>query len=714
MTSAPRSARIIPQVGPITMCVNSITRTPESGRSLRSKVVAPWSRQGAAAAAARKARGGRRAGPASSATTLDLPESSAYASKRPSAAAQRRRWRSLHRYEGPPLSDSADRQASGHWAMATSAFAASSSLPRPARWAAWVVAGIAALLLVLVLVLLFFPWNALREPIANYYSEQTGRKVVIAGDLTVKLAWHPWIDVRGIAIANAPWSDEPVMASVERLGHAGRAAVAGSRACAFRRWRSRAPRAILERNVDGVGNWVTRRRPSEFPLVGRVSVGDARPALPRPGSAVAPRRVRASRSRPPTGRARESLVFSGRRRACAADASRIAGQGEGLGTLREVRCALFARVRREGRRHGRVVRRRRSSPTYPENVRGFIKVSGPDMAQLYPLLPPPCRGRRPTEVEGHLVRLPDRWKVTDLSGKVGRSDVAGHGGRSSPTRRGASSWPTSRPTASTIAIWAASWDCRPGRPPPRAPRTQKAEAAKLARQRSRVLRRPLRARPPARVRRAASAFAARAVRVDRVPMDNVEMNIVLDNGVLRYDPVKVGIASGRSSLVGTLDANRQDAAPRRTARRAQSRSRAHLSRARVAARHGRAASAAIVKVRGSGGSASRACARAPTAKARSSCRAARPARSRCCSPTSTWPAWCRWSSPVTRPRRCTARCRRSRSATASFKPRLLVIDTSRVRIDGDGTHRPRERGATRWRSRRSRSSSASSRCAVRS
>src|SRR5207253_38660 len=32
MTSAPRSARIMPQVGPITICVNSTTRTPASGK----------------------------------------------------------------------------------------------------------------------------------------------------------------------------------------------------------------------------------------------------------------------------------------------------------------------------------------------------------------------------------------------------------------------------------------------------------------------------------------------------------------------------------------------------------------------------------------------------------------------------------------------------------------------------------------------------------
>jgi hypothetical protein len=50
-------------------------------------------------------------------------------------------------------------------------------------------------------------------------------------------------------------------------------------------------------------------------------------------------------------------------------------------------------------------------------------------------------------------------------------------------------------------------------------------------------------------------FRGKALRVDDVPMDNVEMNIVVDRGVLRYDPVKVGIADGTVTLVGTLDSN---------------------------------------------------------------------------------------------------------------------------------------------------------------
>ena len=42
ITSAPRSPRIMPQVGPITMCENSTTRTPPSGNIWRVIYYAAW------------------------------------------------------------------------------------------------------------------------------------------------------------------------------------------------------------------------------------------------------------------------------------------------------------------------------------------------------------------------------------------------------------------------------------------------------------------------------------------------------------------------------------------------------------------------------------------------------------------------------------------------------------------------------------------------
>ena len=439
--------------------------------------------------------------------------------------------------------------------MANSVFALS-SLPRPARWAVWVITGVAALLLVLFLILLFFPWNALREPIANYYSERTGRKVVIAGDLTVKLAWHPWIDVRGIAISNAPWSDELVMASVERLG------LRVEPLSWFTRLRIpemeiQGPRALLERNVEGVGNWVMGD--SDFPLIGRVSVGDARLRYRDPDPQVR-LDVSGLALTAPDRQGKESLVFSGEG-SLRGGRFTIAGQGEGLGTLREPDAPfslVFAAKAGATRAwfDGEVV------PTSPENVRGFIKVAGQDMAQLYPLLPAPVPWTPPYEVQGDVIRLPDRWKVTGLSGRVGRSDVNGRVEilTDTPRRKLLADIASNRLDYRDLGGFA-------GLPPgasaaARSPE-QKAEAAKLARQ-DRVFSDDRFELDRLREYDAHFRFLGKAVRVDDVPMDNVEMNIVLERGVLRYDPVKVGIASGTVTLVGTLDSNGK--APRLDAR----------------------------------------------------------------------------------------------------------------------------------------------------
>jgi hypothetical protein len=432
--------------------------------------------------------------------------------------------------------------------MATAA-SALGSLPRPARWALGLFAAIVAILLVLFLVLLFFPWNTVREPFANYLSERTGRKVVIAGDLTVKLAWHPWIDVRGIAIANAPWSDEPVMASVERLG------MRVEPLSYFTRLRIpemevQGPRAILERNLDGVGNWVMGDDSTDLPLVGRVSVGDARLRYRDPDPQL--RLDVSGLALTATDRqGRESLIFSGDGNLRGGRFT-IAGEGEGLGTLREPD-APFSVVfsAKAGATQawfdGEIV------PTSPEKVRGFIKVTGQDMSQLYPLLPAPVPWTPPYEVKGDVIRLADRWKMTGLTGKVGRSDVAGQVEilTDTPRRKLVADIVSNRLDYRDLGGFV-------GLPPggsaaARSPE-QKAEAAKLARQ-DRVFSDDRFELDRLREYDAHFRFRGKALRVDDVPMDNVEMNIVVERGVLRYDPVKVGIADGTVTLVGTLDAN---------------------------------------------------------------------------------------------------------------------------------------------------------------
>lgn len=425
---------------------------------------------------------------------------------------------------------------------------------RPAKWALGILAGLAALLVGLVLFVLLFPWNTLRDPLARYLTEKTGRPVAIAGDLTVDLAWHPWIEVNGVAIGNAPWSDEPVMASAKRIG---------LRIVPLSYFtRLRIPeievtglKALLERNREGTGNWLlddadergTDAAPG--PLIGRIGLADARLRYrdPDPNLRVDVT-LQALTANDRSGT--QNLVFAGKGTLRGAKFE-LAGQGEGLGALRDTEepflLSFHAKAgATEALFHGEVV------PNAPENVKGHIKLSGQDMAQLYPLLPAPVPWTPPYQLTGHVASLPDRWQVTDLTGKVGRSDV-----------RGTAEILTNTPRRTFVAdLVSTRLDYRDlggfvglpaGASPELRSAEQKAEAAKLARQ-ERIFSEDKFDLSRLRDYDARFRFRGKSVKVDRVPMESVEMNIVLADGVLKYEPVKIGIADGTVTLAGTLDA----------------------------------------------------------------------------------------------------------------------------------------------------------------
>jgi uncharacterized protein involved in outer membrane biogenesis len=247
----------------------------------------------------------------------------------------------------------------------------------------------------------------------------------------------------------------------------------------------------------------------------------------------------------------DGLAFAGRG-LLNGERFRVAGQGAGLGALREVEQPFaltfhLQSARSEAWFDGTVV------PNAPENVRGFLKVAGPDMAQLYPLVPVAIPWTPPYQLKGHLVHRPDRWQVADLEGKMGNSDVAG-----------AVTIDTDRPRPKVVAdLRSQRLDYRDlggflGLPPGTAEVTR--QAPKAAAVGDRVLS-PL----PFKLDRLREydgelRFRGKSIRVDRVPMDNVDLNLVLDDGVLRYDPVKIGIASGQLLVTGTLDTSKD--APR--------------------------------------------------------------------------------------------------------------------------------------------------------
>lgn len=72
-----------------------------------------------------------------------------------------------------------------------------------------------ALLAVLVLAVVFFPWDVLRGPLNRYVSEQTGRAFEITRKLDVKLGATTRVYADGIQFANPPWARDPYLVEAQ-------------------------------------------------------------------------------------------------------------------------------------------------------------------------------------------------------------------------------------------------------------------------------------------------------------------------------------------------------------------------------------------------------------------------------------------------------------------------------------------------------------------
>jgi AsmA family protein len=85
--------------------------------------------------------------------------------------------------------------------------------PAPRGHPLWlkVLAGIAVVVLVLVLVVAFFPWDMLRGPLNRYVSDKMGRRFEITRHLDVKIGRTTRVLADGIEVANPEWAHDPLL-----------------------------------------------------------------------------------------------------------------------------------------------------------------------------------------------------------------------------------------------------------------------------------------------------------------------------------------------------------------------------------------------------------------------------------------------------------------------------------------------------------------------
>ena len=395
----------------------------------------------------------------------------------------------------------------------------------------------AVVLVALALLAVFFPWNALRGPLASYLGHRLHREVTIDGDLRVRLGFPTLVEVNDFSIANAQWSD------LQPMAHAARIALTFDLPSLLHftpdTIHLTEPRVVLEKNAAGEANWHFGGKGSGAPAFGDISIDSGtlryRDPTLRGDITIA---VQTSTGRDNTP---DELRFDGRG-TLRGDPFTITGRGHGLAALRRVndpyQLAFDLRAGATGIAFdGTIV------PSALEDLRGALHLHGPDLSELYPLVPSPLPWTPPYNLAGDLTHENDRWNFQRIKGTVGESDLSGE-----------FALDMSRPRVATIAdLTSRRFDYKDlggfvGLPPGETGRKAKTPAQRNEVQKRAASSRVLPDRPfdlgKLRQHDVDLRFRGASVKWGRFPLDNLVAHMVLKDGVLRFEPLDFGVADG--------------------------------------------------------------------------------------------------------------------------------------------------------------------------
>ncbi|MFS8137268.1 MAG: AsmA family protein, partial [Thermomonas sp.] len=412
------------------------------------------------------------------------------------------------------------------------------------------------LALAVVVVVLLWDWNWFKRPIERRVTAQTGREFHIDGNLDVNLGRTLTITADGLRFANTAWAREPEMARSKRLQF-------DLRFWPLLRGHMQIPRITLEQPIvhlqqdgKGQGNWVFNSGNSQLPEFRNVRIDQGLLTYFDPARKT-DIKVSLDSKAQQAGEAEPTILIDGGGR-WNGNAFKVAGSAESPLELRDTdrpyRIDLKATAGAT-RAHGR------GTLLDPLRFRSMdlkLALAGKNLADLYPLIGVATPDTPPYALDGRLTRdildaKRSTWHYDNFSGKVGASDLNGDiavtvGGKRPMfkaklnSRRlhfddlagfigkapKASSGEASNPAlAAQAATEAAS------------PRLFPSEPYKLD-----------------KLRAMDADVRLKAGRIETItlPMDDMDAHLLIEDGVLRLDPLNFGVADGTIRSTIRMDA----------------------------------------------------------------------------------------------------------------------------------------------------------------
>ncbi len=295
------------------------------------------------------------------------------------------------------------------------------------RWFKWTAALSVAPFLLVAFYIALFGWNWLRAPLEHQVSRATGRNFAIRGDLEIQLSLHPRIIANEIVFGNAAGSTQPNMAEIRRLDLRIDILQLFAGSTVFPVMALSEPHLLLEVGSDGTPNWrfnaSDKNAPIEWPVIGALTIDH--------GTAI---------YRDPA--IKTDLAFEVK---TLTDGKDIAGTGLAMtatGRFKGLPTTLHAQG-------GALLSLRSRDQPYPLKVSATLgatkavidgvlldplhlrgeqlnfKVEGGDLAQWYPIIGVPFPPTPEYQLAGFLEHAGDVWTFRRFKGTVGKSDLAG-------------------------------------------------------------------------------------------------------------------------------------------------------------------------------------------------------------------------------------------------------------------------------------------------
>ncbi|NUS38044.1 MAG: AsmA family protein [Lysobacter sp.] len=406
----------------------------------------------------------------------------------------------------------------------------------------------------IVALALLWDWNWFKGPVERIVAARTGRSFDIGGDLDVHPGRITSISLGRVRFGNASWSKSPVMASADRVAFDVALWPLLKRQVRIPQLRLAHPRLLLERGPDGTGNWVFGQPGGSNAQVRRLWIDDGRLQYIDNKQATAIDVAVASAAATP-GTA-PPIDARGRGRWKGA-AFKVRGRAESPLALRDADKPYHIDAVIDA---GATRAHARGTLLDPLRLSGFdlqFALSGRNLGDLYPLLHIATPPSPPYHFDGRLTRelqgTRTTWHYDRFAGKVGDSDLAGSAaitvGGVRPFLRGVL---VSRMLDfDDLAVFIGKAPHAGG-----GETTNPELAAQAAREQAspRVLPDTPYNLDKLRAMDADVRWKAQRINAPKLPLDDMDVHLRLDGGLLRLDPLDFGVASGHIRSTVRMDA----------------------------------------------------------------------------------------------------------------------------------------------------------------